>query len=51
LLSPLDLQLNLSRILGVRHEDYEIKKPRMQNTEDKDQMEDLVVNTIFIFNQ
>ncbi len=23
----------------------------MQNTEDKDQMEDLVVNTIFIFNQ
>ncbi len=23
----------------------------MQNTKDKDQMEDLVVNTIFIFNQ
>ncbi len=31
------------------NEDYEIQKPYMQNTKDEKQMEDLAVNTIFIF--
>ncbi len=30
-------------------EDYEIQIPHMQNTEDEEHMEDLMVNTILIF--
>jgi hypothetical protein len=30
-------------------EDYEIQIPHMQNTEDEEQMENLMVNTILIF--
>ncbi len=32
-------------------EDYEIQKPHMQSTEDEEQMEDLVINTILIVEQ
>jgi hypothetical protein len=31
-------------------EDYEIYKPQMQSIKDEEQMEDLAVNTILIFN-